>query len=86
MIKKKCLNKTITWHSLLKEAGEEETTHKEEEIITSIQEKEASRRVYISRHVVFDENTLHYVSRKQSQTNIDVSAHLATFVESFSRL
>ena len=41
-MKKKCLNKTITWHSLLKEAGEEETTHKEEEIITSIQEKEAS--------------------------------------------
>ena len=41
-MKKKCLNKTITWYSLLKEAGEEETTHKEEEIITSIQEKEAS--------------------------------------------
>ena len=41
-MKKKCLNKIITWHSLLKEAGEEETTHKEEEIITSIQEKEVS--------------------------------------------
>ena len=39
---KKCLNKTITWHSLPEEAGEEKTTHKEEEIITSIQEKEAS--------------------------------------------
>ena len=43
-------------------------------------------RVHILKHVVFDENTLHYVSRKQSQTNIDVSAHLATFVESFSKL
>ena len=42
--------------------------------------------VHILRHVVFDENTLHYVSRKQSQTNIDVSADLATFVESFSKL
>ena len=40
-MKNKCLNKTITCHSLLKEAGEEDTTHKEEEIITSIQEKEA---------------------------------------------
>ena len=43
-------------------------------------------RVYISIHVVFDENTLPYVSLKQSQTNIDVSPHLATFVESFFKL
>ncbi|KAH0728435.1 hypothetical protein KY284_004300 [Solanum tuberosum] len=43
-------------------------------------------RVYISRHVMFDENTLPYVSPNQSQTNIYVSAHLATFVESFSKL
>ena len=43
-------------------------------------------RVYISRHVVFDENTLPYVSIKQSKTNIDVSPHLATFVEFFSKL
>ena len=42
--------------------------------------------VYISRHVVFVENTLPYMSLKQSQTNIDVSPHLATFVESFSKL
>ena len=39
---KKCLNKTITWHSLPKEPREDETTHGEEEIIISIQEKEAS--------------------------------------------
>ena len=45
-----------------------------------------TRRVYISRHVVFNENTLPYVSPKQYQTNIDVSPHLATFVESFSKL
>ena len=56
------------------------------EIITSIQEKEASRRVYISRHVVFDENTLPYVSPKQYQTNSDVSPHVGTFVECFSKL
>ena len=56
------------------------------EITTSIQEKEASISVYISRHVVFDENTLPYVSPKQYQTNIDVSPHLATFVEYFSKL
>ncbi|KAH0766684.1 hypothetical protein KY285_002555 [Solanum tuberosum] len=43
-------------------------------------------RVYISRHVMFDENTLPYVSPNQSQTNIYVSPHLATFVESFSKL
>ena len=43
-------------------------------------------RVYIFRHVVFDENTLPYVSPKKYQTNIDVSPHLATFVESFSKL
>ena len=41
---------------------------------------------FISRHVVFDENALSYVSPKQSQTNINVSSHLATFVESFSKL
>jgi len=41
-MKKKCLNKIKTWHSLLKEAGEEETTLKEEETITSIPEEEAS--------------------------------------------
>ena len=35
---------------------------------------------------MFDENTLSYVSSKQSKTNIDVSPHLATFVESFSKL
>ena len=35
---------------------------------------------------MFDEKTLPYVSLKQSQTNIDVSPHLATFVESFSKL
>ena len=35
---------------------------------------------------MFDENTLPYVSPNQSQTNIDVSPHLATFVESFSNL
>ena len=78
---KKCLNKTITWHSLPKAVGEEETTHKKEEIITSIQEKRASRRVYLSRHVVFDEKTLPFVSPKKYQTNDDVSPHLATFVE-----
>ena len=39
---KKCLNKTITWHSLPNETREDETSHKEEEIITSIHEKEAS--------------------------------------------
>ncbi|KAH0734949.1 hypothetical protein KY285_010656 [Solanum tuberosum] len=44
------------------------------------------RRAYISRHVVFNENTLPYVSPNQSHTNIDVSTHLATFVESFSKL
>ena len=43
-------------------------------------------RVYISRHVVFDENTLPYVSPKQSQTNIDFLPNLPTFVESFSKL
>ena len=43
-------------------------------------------RVYISRHVVFNENTLPYVSPKQYQTNIYVSPHVATFVESFSKL
>ena len=41
-MKKKCLKKTITWHSLPNETREDETSHKEEEIITSIQEKEAS--------------------------------------------
>ena len=45
----------------------------------------STRRVYISRHV-FDENTLPYVSPNQSQTNIDVSPHLASFVESYSKL
>ena len=39
-----------------------------------------TRRVYISRHVVFDENTLPSVSPKKYQTNIDVSPHLSTFV------
>ena len=43
-------------------------------------------RVYIFSHVVFDENTLPYVSPKQYQTNINVSSHLAIFVESFSKL
>ena len=84
--KKNCLNKTITWHYLPNEAGEEETTYKKEEIITLIQENEALRRVYIFRHVVFDENTLPYVCAKEYQTNIDVSPHLATFVKSFSKL
>ena len=46
----------------------------------------STRRVYILRHLVFDENTLPYVSPKQSQTNIDVPPHIATFVESFSIL
>ena len=46
----------------------------------------STRRVYISKHVVFDENTLPYVFLNQSQTNIDVSPHLATFVESFSKI
>ena len=41
-MKKKCLNKTITWHSLPNETREDETSHKEEEIITSIQDKESS--------------------------------------------
>ena len=41
-MKKKGLNKNITWHSLPKEVGEDKTTQKEEEIIASIQEKEAS--------------------------------------------
>ena len=40
-MKKKCLNKNITWHSLPKEVGEEEITLKEVETITSIQEEEA---------------------------------------------
>ena len=35
---------------------------------------------------MFDENKLPYVSQKKYQTNIDVSPHLATFVESFSNL
>ena len=35
---------------------------------------------------MFDENTLPYVSPKQYQTNINVSSHLAIFVESFSKL
>ena len=35
---------------------------------------------------MFDENTLPSVSPKQYQTNIDVSPHFATFVESFSKL
>ena len=39
-----------------------------------------TRRAYISRHVVLDENKLPYVSSNQSQTKIDVSPHLATFV------
>ena len=43
-------------------------------------------RVYILRHVVFHKNTLPYVSLKQSQTNINFSPHLSTFVESFSKL
>ena len=38
-MKKKCLKKTITWHSLPNETREDETSHKEEEIITSIQGK-----------------------------------------------
>ena len=42
------------------------------------------RRFYISTHVVFDENTLPYLSPKEYQTNIDVSPYLGTFVESFS--
>ena len=46
----------------------------------------STKRVYISRHVVFDENTLPYMSPKKSQTSIDVSPHLATFVEYFSKL
>ena len=45
-----------------------------------------TRRVYISRHDVLDENTLPDVSSNKPQTNIDVSSHLATFVESFSKL
>ena len=44
------------------------------------------KEVYISRHAVFDKNTLPYVSPNQSQTNIDISPHLTTFVESFSKL
>ena len=35
---------------------------------------------------MFDENTLPYVSPKQSQTNINVSFYLDTFVKSFSKL
>ncbi|KAH0716920.1 hypothetical protein KY285_012951 [Solanum tuberosum] len=38
------------------------------------------------RHIVFDKNTLPYVPPRQSQTNIDVSPHLATFAESSSKL
>lgn len=38
---KKCHNKTITLHSLPKQAEEEESTLKEEETITSIPEEEA---------------------------------------------
>ena len=34
--------KTIIWHSLPKKAGKEESTLKEEEAITSIQEEETS--------------------------------------------
>ncbi|KAH0706132.1 hypothetical protein KY289_011208 [Solanum tuberosum] len=41
-MKKTCHNKTIAWHYLPKGAGEEETTLKEEETITSILEEEAS--------------------------------------------
>ncbi|KAH0641901.1 hypothetical protein KY290_035198 [Solanum tuberosum] len=44
------------------------------------------RRVYISIDVVFDENTLPYVSSSHSQTNIGVSPHLDSFVESFYKL
>ena len=65
-MKKKCLNKTITWHSLPKEAGEDVTTHKEEEIITSIEEKEASslqdnKHVLITTKMVQVLRTVHQV-------------------------
>ena len=40
-MKKKSLNKIITWHSLPKEAGEEEITLKEEETVILILVKEA---------------------------------------------
>ena len=53
---------------------------------TTTYTKDVDVSIHVSKHVVFDENTLSYVSSKQSKTNIDVSSHLATFVESFSKL
>ena len=65
-MKKKCLNKNITWHSLPKEVGEDKTTQKEEEIIASIQEKEASsmqdkKHVLITRKMEQVLRTVHQV-------------------------
>ena len=67
-MKKKCLNKTITWHFLPKEAGEDETTHKEEEIITSIQDKESS--IFQDKKHVFITTKMDQVLRRVHQVKV----------------